>query len=137
MDYHKTDAFVQVLLGTDVIIRTHSVTDDRNPLWNQSFCIDVCHFASELKILVWDEDPLRNEFVGCVKFPISDLVIETTKDDWYDIINEDGSSVYRRINIRIQFDSLKTLQNPSYEVESYFPVKNSCFVNLYQNYIQR
>ena len=133
LDYHKTDAFVQILLGSDEIIRTHSVTDDNNPEWNKSFLVDVCHFATELECFVWDEDPLRNDLVGCVKFPISDLIDEAVKDDWYDIVGEDGSSINGQIDIRIQFHSLKPKETPCYEIESYFPVRTNCFVTLYQD----
>ena len=132
-DCFKTDAFVRILLGSDEIIRTHSVTDTNNPKWNKSFFIDVCHFASKLKVFVWDEDPFRNELVGRIHFPICDLVTEKEYDDWYDIIGEDGVSINGQINLGIQFHSLKIQRTPSYEVESYFPVQSNCFVTLYQD----
>ena len=130
---NQTDAYVQVALGHDELINTNCAANTNNPQWNQSYLLDVCHFANDLKFVVWDEDPLQNDFVGCVDFSTNELQDETCKGDWYDIIGEDGETVNGQINLVVQYTAYKDQKTPSYEINSYFTAHENCFVTLYQD----
>jgi phospholipase D1/2 len=130
---NQTDAYVQVTLGHDELIKTDCATDTNNPEWNQSYLLNVCHFASELKFIVWDEDALCSEFIGTTDFCTRELQDENSKDDWYDIIGEDGVTVNGQINLCVQYTAYKDQKTPSYEIESYFSAHENCFVTPYQD----
>ena len=130
---NQTDAYVQVTLGHDELIKTNCAANAKNPQWNQSYLLNVCHFANELRFVVWDEDLLHSEFVGSIEFSTQELQDENSKDDWYDIIGEDGETVNGQINLCIQYTAYKDQETPSYEIDSYFSANQNCFVTPYQD----
>jgi hypothetical protein len=46
-------AFVEVEIAGDVLVKTNSKYDSRrNPVWNESFVLDVCHHVKDIKLRV-------------------------------------------------------------------------------------
>ena len=43
-----TNPNVQVRLGKATLVKTSVIANDLNPIWNESFRIEVCHFAEHL-----------------------------------------------------------------------------------------
>ena len=58
-----TDAFVEVKLGKAKLLRTNTIDNELHPVWNESYKIDVCHFAEYLKFNVWDKDNAYSEYI--------------------------------------------------------------------------
>ena len=69
-----TDPFVDVVLENAKLAKTSVVLNDLNPVWNESFSIELCHWAVNLKFEVRDKDHAYAEYIGAVQLPVSDLV---------------------------------------------------------------
>ena len=60
-DTNLTDAFVNISLDSNSVAITNTIIDDLNPKWDETYCIDVCHFAENIEFIVYDEDSCSNE----------------------------------------------------------------------------
>ena len=69
-----TDPFVDVVLGNAKLAKTSVILNDLNPVWNESFCIELCHWAVNLNFEVRDKDHAYAEYIGAVQLPASNLV---------------------------------------------------------------
>ncbi|XP_053550137.1 perforin-1-like, partial [Bombina bombina] len=68
----KTDAYVKVRFG-DNMIRTSTIWDNNNPIWNFSVDMGIVDLASihELMVEVWDEDKIDSDgLLGTCKKPL-------------------------------------------------------------------
>ena len=129
----KSDAFVQVVLGNDKLVTTKHVHDTHNPEWNETYLFDVCHFTKKLEIVVLEKDPTNSDKVGAVSFSVSDLLDGEKRDDWYDILGDDGRTANGHLNLCICHIPHTMEESSSYEVQSYFPARQNCPVTLYQD----
>ena len=50
-----TDPFVDVRLGKAKLVKTSVILNDLNPAWNESYRIEVCHFADHLIFEIRDK----------------------------------------------------------------------------------
>ena len=50
-----TDPFVDVRLGKAKLAKTSVVLNDLNPVWNEQYRIEVCHFANYLNFEIRDK----------------------------------------------------------------------------------
>ena len=69
-----TDPFVDVRLGKAKLAKTSVVNNDLNPKWDESYRIEVCHFADALTFEIRDKDHAYSEYIGCVEIPTTDLL---------------------------------------------------------------
>ena len=128
-----TDAFVEVKLGKAKLLRTNTIDNELHPVWNESYKIDVCHFAEYLKFNVWDKDHAYSEYIGSVLLATSALRNEEIIQGWFPILKRNGQKIGEaELNIKAQFISKEQL-NKTYEVDCYFPMRKNCFVTLYQD----
>lgn len=68
-----SDPYVKVKLGKQKF-KTRVVKKTLNPYWGEEFALRVDDLNDELLISVLDEDKYFNDdFVGCVKFPVSQV----------------------------------------------------------------
>ena len=128
---NMSEAYVEVVLGYDDLVTTKHVVHTRNPEWNESFVFNVCHSASEVDIIVWNQGYLSSEQVGTVTFPVSHLLDGDKRVGWYDIKMNDSKKVNGQIYLSVQFHPIHI--TPSYDMESYFPIHPNCSVILYQD----
>ena len=109
---NDTDAHVQVVLGHDTLIKTKTVLDTSNPVWNESYVLDVCHFSTKLKVVLWDNDCFDlDEKIGSVEFLAGDLLNGEQNEGWYDIKSDDGQSVNGQINVLVQYTAHKVKED--------------------------
>ena len=69
-----TDPFVDVHLGNARLAKTSVVLNDLNPQWNESFQVNICHWAVSLNFEVRDKDHAYAEYTGAVKIPLSNII---------------------------------------------------------------
>ena len=50
-----TDPYVDVRLGKAKLVKTSVVVNNLNPVWNESYRVEVCHFADHLVFEVRDK----------------------------------------------------------------------------------
>ena len=69
-----TDAFVDVRLGKAKLAKTTIIDNSLNPEWNESYRVEVCHFADHLVFEVRDKDHAYSEYIGAVDIPTTSLL---------------------------------------------------------------
>ncbi len=127
-----TDAYVDVLLGKCPVAKTRIINNDLNPVWNEDYRIECCHWADELIFKVADKDHAYAEFIGSVVIPTATLFAHEIKDEWMPIKKKSGSHK-GDIRLSIKFIPTERLKK-SYRVRhTYFPMHKKCNVTLYQD----
>ena len=128
-----TDAFVDVRLGKAKLAKTTIIDNNLNPEWNESYRVEVCHFADHLVFEVRDKDHAYSEYIGAVDIPTTSLLTGQDKQGWFPICKTNGRPHGKaELNIRIKFVERHTLEQ-TYEVDCYFPMRRNCLVTLYQD----
>merc|ERR1719348_57386 len=125
-----TDPFVDVKLGKARIAKTAVIDNDLNPKWNETFRVEVCHWARELTFDVRDKDHAMTEEIGLVEIPCQCFLNGEQIDNWFPIKKKNKES--GELKISVQYVSMSRISQ-GYEVESYFPMMRSCNVRLYQD----
>ena len=74
-----TDSFVDVKLGNVRIAKTSVIDNDLNPVWNETFKVEVCHRANVLQFDVREWDHVKTEEIGVVELPGQRI------EKWFDI----------------------------------------------------
>ena len=128
-----TDPFVDVRLGKAKLAKTTIIDNDLNPKWNESYRVEVCHFADHLVFEVRDKDHAYSEYIGAVDIPTSVLLNGEIKGGWFPICKSSGKPHGKaQLHIEIQFIARHTLEQ-TYQVDCYFPMRHNCLVTLYQD----
>eukprot|EP00096_Caligus_rogercresseyi_P009417 TRINITY_DN3199_c1_g2_i1.p1 TRINITY_DN3199_c1_g2~~TRINITY_DN3199_c1_g2_i1.p1 ORF type:complete len:793 (-),score=244.59 TRINITY_DN3199_c1_g2_i1:864-3242(-) len=128
-----TDAFVDVKLGKAKLAKTSVILNSLNPTWNESYRVEVCHFAEDLVFEIRDKDHAYSEFIGEVRLSTRELLNGNTREGWFDIMKKNGNPQGNaKLSFRIVYVS-KICINKTYEVDSYFPIQRNCSVTLYQD----
>merc|ERR1712223_1177146 len=104
-----TDPFVDVRLGKAKLVKTSVILNDLNPAWNESYRIEVCHFADHLIFEIRDKDHAYSEFIGSVDIETSTLLNGNELDGWFDI-RKKGGKKKGQLNIRVLFISRQCMQ---------------------------
>ncbi len=66
------------------------MSNNLNPVWNEDYRIEVCHFAEHLVFEVRDKDHAKSEFIGSVSIPTSMLLSEEVMENEYPIKKKNG-----------------------------------------------
>jgi len=131
-----TDPFVDVRLGNAKLVKTSVILNDLNPEWNESYRVEVCHFADELLFEVRDKDHAYAEDIGMVSMRTEDLVSGQIREGWFPIKTKKGKT-HGHLNLKVQFVSKQMSRRPgaegAYDVDCYFPMQRECRVTLYQD----
>lgn len=125
-----TDSFVDVKLDKTRIVKTGVIDNDLNPVWNETFRVEVCHHAKDVRFEVRDKDHAYSEFVGSVEIDASKLLTGQEIQDWFEIKGRVRSK--GELNLSIRYVSTASMLK-TYEVDCYFPMRINCGVTLYQD----
>lgn len=138
-----SDPYVSVCLSGATVAQTRIIANSENPLWNEHFCIQVCHPIQKVEFHVKDDDVLGAQHIGVVEIPVENLM-ETDEmiDDWFPIMGENCAKPYPQLHLSIKLnymdDSLQQKEriciDPFNGVpNTYFPVRKGGNVTLYQD----
>ena len=125
-----SDPLVDVKLGTAKLAKTSVISNDLNPVWNETFRVEVCHEGKYLLFEVRDKDHAYTEFIGAVNLTLRELMSQgLTEGDFPILCNGKTNG---QLRLRVQFIPISSMDR-SYVVDSYFGMKASCKVKLYQD----
>jgi len=57
----------------------------KNPVWNQTYEIDIKYIGDDMWLKVFDEDVTTNDAVGATQIKCSSLCLPGGLDDWFTI----------------------------------------------------
>nr|GMC82789.1 synaptotagmin-4-like isoform X1 [Ipomoea batatas] len=76
----KSDPYVVVYIRSLFKVKTKTIDDNLNPVWNETFELIAEDKETQAVILeVFDEDVGQDELMGVAKLPLNELVPETSK----------------------------------------------------------
>ena len=127
-----TDPFVEIKLESAKLAKTRMILNSLNPVWNENFRIELCHFGDVLRFEVKDRDHVGSEDIGMVEMSTASLRNEEVKERWFPIVNR-KSKVRGQLRLSVQFISKSRALQQGYEVDCYFPMHRNCLVTLYQD----
>lgn len=125
-----TDPFVDVKLGKARIAKTAVIDNDLSPEWNETFRIEVCHWAKDLIFDVRDKDHAMTEEIGKVEIPTQYFLNGTIVENWFPIKKKEKEN--GELYVSVHYVAMSTIRQ-GYEVESYFKMQRGCNVILYQD----
>jgi len=125
-----TDPFVDVKLGKARIAKTAIIDNDLNPVWNETFKVEVCHKSNFLIFDVRDKDHAYTEEIGQVEILTQHLLNGQPIEDWFEI--KKGSKSNGELHLYMCYKSMRDI-GETCEVNSYFPMRRGCSVTLYQD----
>jgi len=125
-----TDPFVDVKLGKTRLAKTAIIDNDLNPVWNESFKIEVCHKSNVLVFDVRDKDHAYTEEIGKVEINTQHLLDGQVMEGWFDISKK--KKVNGQLRLYVCYKSMADIAE-TYEVDSYFPMHRGCKMTLYQD----
>ena len=90
-----SDPFVVVALEDEnknswKLCTTSVIDNDLNPVWNETFRVDICHVAANVIFTVKDKDFLSADTMGTVKFSTQSLLNGVQVDGRFPLVNEKG-----------------------------------------------
>ena len=81
----KTDAYVTGDLGSARLFKTRYISNDLNPVWDETFDIYVCHHASSFELRVKDKEHVGAVFVASTQIQASDLETGEPIEGWLNV----------------------------------------------------
>ena len=80
-------------LGAARIFKTRVIDNDLNPLWDETFSVDVCHHASSLRVKVMDREHVGAETVGTIFISTDEIMTYEPVEGWWDLmVNDKGDT---------------------------------------------
>ena len=116
---------------------TGVVENTLDPMWNQQITLTVNNLMDPITVTVYHRkeksglfgDDVRDEFVGCKKLNVQELVSQCAKngfvDEWYKLNNVDGKDKFRKMpvsgEIRIETEMGGTMDVETFEDNEHLP----------------
>ncbi|XP_047741521.1 phospholipase D alpha 1-like [Hyalella azteca] len=131
---NKTDPFVSAFLvdgdGQEwKVATTHCIKDELNPVWGETFIVNVCHEITSIVFKVYDQDFIFSEKVSSLTLPVSLLMNQGSISGRFEL---KGNHRYNgRLNVSIRFKNINVndLEVPN----CIYPLRSGNKVKLYQD----
>jgi len=69
-----SDAYVEVHLDGASVGKTKVIDNSLNPEWNETVSFEAKGAHQTLELVVLDKDLIKDDFLGCLRLPIADIV---------------------------------------------------------------
>jgi len=116
-DFNNSDPFVVINCNRKKI-KTKVILKTLNPIWNETFEIDVTDPYHIIKIIVYDWDKYSsNDFLGQLVFPIADLADGAKVTKWYKLIGNDSGKKTNEKKSKTELDDEKDLGEIELEMQ--------------------
>jgi len=70
----SSDPFVEVLLDNVSVGKTKTITNNLNPVWNETISFETKGQHQKLQLVVWDADLMKNDPLGGLRLPINEII---------------------------------------------------------------
>ena len=134
-----SDPFVVVSLedangGTWKVATTRVIDNNLNPIWNESFRVDVCHHVVAVIITVKDKDFLSSEVIGSITFT-ADSIFSGDISGTFDLFRngEKGSKKAGQITLQVHYTGKQHAITDPEVPECLYPLRKHNHVRLYQD----
>lgn len=111
------------------VATTQCIKDDLNPVWAETFTVNVCHEVSSVVFKVYDQDFLLSEKVSWVNVPIDYLMNQDEISGKFDLIGKRRHNGRLNIAIIFQHKDARGFEVP----KCIFPLRSGNKIKLYQD----
>ena len=138
-----TDPYVTVHLDSVKVAQTSTKNNTLNPEWAEKYDLDVCHRASNLRLVVRDKDHAGSEYIGEVSLSIGPRS-GVVGQGWFPIKHRSGGSrPLGELRLRAVLETgdmlgeeyyrraVEDVMTNQYLLPSYFPPSQDCQLELY------
>ncbi|KAF2357654.1 C2 domain [Trinorchestia longiramus] len=131
---NKTDPYVSAFLvdsdGQECkVATTQCIKDDLNPVWNETFVVNVCHEITGIVFKVFDQDFILSEKVSSVIIPISMLLDQDYISGRFDLHGKHRHNGHLNASIKFKQNDIKGLE----VMKCIYPLRSKNKVKLYQD----
>ena len=131
-----SDPFVTVSLedasrATWKVATTRVIDNNLNPIWDESFRVDVCHHVVAVIITVKDKDFLSSEVIGSITFT-AESIFSGEISGTFDLFREKGKKA-GQITLQIHYIGKQHALHDPEVPECLFPMRKNNTVRLYQD----
>jgi phospholipase D1/2 len=136
---------VKVCIAGATVARTSVIHNCDEPCWDENFRIPLAHRASELEIVIKDEDMFGAQIIGTATVPASSIISCEPFDKWLFVMDPSGLQDGPKPQLHIAFKFTPVDVNPVYKdgiagdplchgvEDAYFPLRKGGQVTLYQD----
>ena len=128
-----TDPYVQISLDNTELCKTAYLKNNLDPVWDEIFSVDVCHYATCLNVKVMDREHIGAELVGTILIPTDEIVTGEPVEEWYDLMVSDNGKTHGQVHLMFQLFPISSLTNGKMLGEAYFNPREGCRVTFYQD----
>lgn len=140
-----SDCYCAVYAGSARLGKSR-IVNDSNPKWNERMRIFCAHEATDVKIVVKDDDIVGSKLIGELSLPVNKVLKGEVFEGWYPLIqgHKNGSKTRTpSLRLRMQFfpaqldlhygRGLDDESRRSGIVHTYFPPRFGCNLRLFQD----
>lgn len=129
-----SDPYIIVCLDDHRIIKTSTINNDLNPVWNETFRIDVGSHTSNVFVKVYDMDIVgSDDHLGSLTFPAQKIIADGNLRGNFELLAKDGKPNGGKLKLDIRYKTADSLKHSIEVPECYFPMRKNCNVTLYQD----
>ncbi|MCL4148453.1 UNVERIFIED_CONTAM: hypothetical protein GTU68_052418 [Idotea baltica] len=115
-------------------VATTSVIDNNlNPVWNETFDINICHQVTSVKFIVKDKDVLSADVIGTVTIRAEDLVSASQISGDFELYVKGKPKKKSKITLAVLYNSLDKLTLSPEVPGCFFGMRELNNVTLYQD----
>jgi Ca2+-dependent lipid-binding protein len=112
--FTKQDPYLKLILDNQSIkTKTHK-NGGKNPTWNQTVILNLLPGASVLRVEAWDEDAMKDDFIGSGSINLEPIFKAGSQDLWVDLRTKSGSNA-GQIRLVIYFKSKNVATPQQYQ----------------------
>ena len=129
-----SDPYVIVCLDAFRVVKTSTIDNDLNPVWNETFRVDVGARTSYIFVKVYDKDIIgSDDYLGSITFPSQRLINDgCIKGNFY-LLAKDSKPNGAMLKMEMKYTTVESLRHSIEVPECYFPMRKNCKVTLYQD----
>ncbi|KAL5264098.1 hypothetical protein ACHWQZ_G005247 [Mnemiopsis leidyi] len=127
-----SDPYVNITIDDHKILQTKVIKDELNPVWNETFETEVSHEGSRLYFWVWDDDVVGKEKLGHASIDLQEIINKKIIRRKLELFTP-FKNCKPVLDVEIQFEPVSDSVGEFEITRSYFPLRHSGQITLYQD----